>query len=92
MRILNALSNEGLALHNASTGLDDGPDRLGRQPLAKACAQVLKEIETPHTSFTCSVTTDRRMWKKLPMQVLFRVKQTQKVARCYMSVVIQIMI
>jgi len=61
-RVVNALSGdnkEGLALHNASTGLDDSPDvpdRLGRQPLAKACAQVLKEIETPHTSFTCSVT------------------------------------
>jgi len=62
VRVFHALSDdnkEGLALHNASTGLDDSPDvpdRLGRQPLAKACAQVLKEIETPHTSFTCSVT------------------------------------
>ena len=57
--VFYALSNdkkEGLALHNASTGLDDSPDRLGRQPLAKTCVQVLKEIETPHTSFTCNVT------------------------------------
>jgi len=62
-RLLNSLKNagddrEGIASRNASAGLGDspkGPDRLGRRPLAKAVAKVLKTIEDPYTSITCSL-------------------------------------
>jgi len=61
-RVVNALSGdnkEGFVQHNASVGLDDSPetpDRLGRRALAKAVVKVLKAIEDPYSSFTCSIS------------------------------------
>ena len=69
--VLHAWSDdnkEGFVLHNATGSLGDspkGPDRLGRQPLARTVALVLKTIEQPGTSIACSFFWRMGLWQNI---------------------------